>query len=909
MRSRPFFAAGVGVLLLSLGAASVVAQERKPTPGAYEWMDYGPVMGETITAEWPEGNVALKGLAVRLEGNSAMVFDTDLLRWSAATVDGWIDLSRTSRTSYKGSRPARTEGRQVFGTEKLAGWGRDGRFDGEEIGSGPLPKDWGHWRGYYVHGERAVLEYTVGETEVWEVPSAVEVDGSAVFVRDIFTSGSAEAMSVRVADVPEAGSVEALKDGILVAGGEMDYFFGVESRVKGVRFREAADGRVELEIPAHRGRARIRLIMAELPAGSEDSVGAVRREVRKLKVDLEEMLAGGPRVWEGAVETEAVLGEEDAAYVVDSIPLPFENPWNSWMRPTGFDFFADGDRLAMATWNGDVWIASGLGKMDLGKVRWERFATGLYYPLGLRIVDETIYVAERSQLTRLRDLNGDGEADFYENFNNDGLLHPMAHSIELDVDSKGNFYFYKNGNRVPEGVPEHGALVRVSADGKRREIVADGIRGSNALGIGPDDKILGADQQGNWVPTARVDWIRDGGFYGYRPHGGAGIPEGEYDLPVMWVPHKVDNSSGSLVFVKDERWGPMAGKWAMVSYGQGSLMTLFTEMKGEVMQGGVVRYPLSFSSGAMRARVSPGDGQLYVMGMKGWGTLVPDDGSFDRVRYTGKPSYLPVDFGVGPDGVRVTFSEKLDPATVRPENFEVQRWEYIYSSSYGSPEVSIANPGEQGRDDVAVASVRLEEDGKTVFVEIPDIAPAMQAMVAYKLGFADGGSAENAVYHTIHRLTDEDVPAARAIVEKETLKSAEQPAVLEEEVEEQPDASWAAFADGRELYEMNCSSCHQTAGRFGIAPDLGKSDWVAGSPDALVRILLHGKEGESGVMMPFGQMSDEDLALMLSYLRTRYHGEEPVSAEKVAEVRAAEADRKTIWKKAELEEVSRAAGN
>mgnify|MGYP006202591423 CR=1 FL=1 len=60
--------------------------------------------------------------------------------------------------------------------------------------------------------------------------------------------------------------------------------------------------------------------------------------------------------------------------------------------------------------------------------------------------------------------------------------------------------------------------------------------------------------------------------------------------------------------------------------------------------------------------------------------------------------------------------------------------------------------------------------------------------------------------------------------------------------------------------------------------------------------------------MPFGQMEDADLAMLLSYLRTRYHGEEPVSAEKVAEIRAAESERTTIWKEAELEAVSRAAG-
>lgn len=893
---------GFGFAVLANSGLGAPETKKEPGPGTYQRMEYGPVMGESIIAEWPKDNVALKGLAVRLNQNTAMVFDTDLLRWSAATVDGWVDLSKTSRTSYKGSSPARTEGRQVFGTGMTAGWAQNGRFEGApEVG--PLPKDWAHWRGFYQAGEQVLLFYTVGETEVWESPSAVEVDGGIVFIRDIFTSGSASALSVRLTDLPEEVSRKQVRGGLQVEGAETGYFFAIESSVEGVNFREGENGQVEVDIPAHAKEGRIRLVMAELPEDSTTARQAVLQAAKKVQVDREAILSGGPQRWQEEVVTETKMGQDDSAYVVDSIGLPMENPWDSWIRPTGFGFFEDGTRLAMSTWNGDIWIASGLGKEDLGEVRWKRFATGLYFPLGVLVVDERVYVTERGQLTRLHDLNGDGEADFYENFNNDGELYRSAHSLELDVDSQGNFYFYKNGNRVPEGVPDHGTLMRVSADGAHRQVVANGIRGSNALGIGPNDVILGADQQGNWVPTARVDWLRDGRFYGYRPHGGQGIPVGEFEPPVCWIPHKVDNSTGSIVYAGDKRWGPLSDHWVLTSYAQGSMMVLYTEMKGEQMQGGVVRLPLDFSSGTMRARISGGDGQLYIMGMKGWGTLAQEDGSFDRVRYTGKPSDLPVALHVSPEGIRVSFSEKLDPATVQLEDFDVKRWAYLYTSSYGSPEVSAADPEKQGRDEVTVTSVTLEADGKTVFLEIPDMAPVMQMMVGYRIGFADGGRAENAVYHTIHRLTDEKV-AKKAGEESGEIASAEEEQSVENE-EPEPGDAWGPFVGGRDLYTLNCSSCHQSAGRFGIAPDLGKSDWVAGSPDALVRILLHGKEGEQGMMMPFAQLSDTEIATLLSYLRTRWHDQDPISPEHVEEIREAEADRTAIWKESELKELSR----
>src|SRR5439155_4982795 len=99
----------------------------------------------------------------------------------------------------------------------------------------------------------------------------------------------------------------------------------------------------------------------------------------------------------------------DGPYTIDVLPLPDDNPWRSWMRPGGFDFFADGRRAAVCTWQGDVWVVDGLGGQS-GQLSWRRIASGLFQPLGLKIVAEKIYVTCRDQITVLHDLNGDGEA-------------------------------------------------------------------------------------------------------------------------------------------------------------------------------------------------------------------------------------------------------------------------------------------------------------------------------------------------------------------------------------------------------------------------------------------------------------------------------------------------------------------
>src|SRR5699024_7900233 len=109
-----------------------------------------------------------------------------------------------------------------------------------------------------------------------------------------------------------------------------------------------------------------------------------------------------------------------------------------------------------------------------------------------------------------------------------------------------------------------------------------------------------------------------GGFYGARRHGGKGLPVGEFKVPVAWVPHTVNNSTGFVIYAGDRRWGPLAGHWIMSSYGQGTLFEILLEKVGGRYQGGIVQLPeINSQSGVMRASFSPADGQLYMVGLRG----------------------------------------------------------------------------------------------------------------------------------------------------------------------------------------------------------------------------------------------------------------------------------------------------
>src|SRR6185369_10889427 len=211
---------------------------------------------------------------------------------------------------------------------------------------------------------------------------------------------------------------------------------------------------------------------------------------------------GGPAHWPEPVITQGATNTSatpDGAYVTDALTPPLENPWKRRVRFGGMDFFPDGTRPALCTHDGDIWIVSGIDA-TLQNLQWRRFASGQYETLGLAIVDGIIHTSGRDQVTRYHDLNGDGEADYYENFNNQIMSTEGFHEFvfDLQTDRAGNFYFAKanpvnGGGRGFGGgggngqVCSHsGCVFKVSKDGKKFEVMARGFRAPNGIGVHPN---------------------------------------------------------------------------------------------------------------------------------------------------------------------------------------------------------------------------------------------------------------------------------------------------------------------------------------------------------------------------------------------------------------------------------------
>lgn len=467
--------------------------------------------------------------------------------------------------------------------------------------------------------------------------------------------------------------------------------------------------------------------------------GRLVREIAPAKRhSLAHLTKGGPAQWPEKLATAGSLGA-GRPYAVDTIPIPFKNPWKALFFLGGHDFFPDGS-AAVCTMQGDVWLVDGLDD-SLQKVRWRRLASGLHHAQGLVIADHSIYVLGRDQITRLADLNRDGEADFYECFSNAYVTSPAGHDFicGLERDAAGSFYT-ASGNQ---------GLLRISPDGKRANVLATGFRNPDGLGLLPDGTLTVPCSEGEWTPASMICLVQPDAKR--KAHFGYGGPINKQppSLPLVYLPRGLDNSSGGQVAITSEKWGPLRNQVLHFSYGTATHFLVLRDLVNGQPQGAVVPLVGDFRSGVHRGRFHPLDGQLYVSGMSGWGTYAVDDGCFQRVRYTGDPVQLPRRFHVHRNGIMVEFTQPLPRALVENvANHFAQSWNYRYSSAYGSREFSPSHYGTPGHDSVTIASARLLPDERSLFLEIPDLQPVSQLHL--HLGIETGRYRD--LFVTVHQL-------------------------------------------------------------------------------------------------------------------------------------------------------------
>ena len=695
----------------------------------------------------PTDNLAPRGLVLNLGGGLWAGFDPDLLRvvalWrgegvtpAALAPGSYHDIGR--KTPGGQEKLPQTAGTVWLATGVHPGWQGGGPLDlkdprspapsPEEPGRGPLPPERGRFRAVHLLPDGAVLEY--------------EVAGVTVRER-FFPAGSAAAPGI--GRTLEIGPGPALR---LLAG------------------RAAAGVTLTLAAPAAQGGVALNLEqgmhVADVPARTAPLrftlLTGPGSRAPTLTGETPALTGRNRARWPEELATAVRPAETAAAFVIDPIGLPDPNPRRRAVRPSDIQFLPDGT-AAVVTLDGDVWLVRGLHE-QAGQPRWRRFASGLHEPMSLAVRGEELMAFDRNGIWRLRDLDGDGEADVHELFSN--AFGQTADLREFPSQIRpapgGEFVIAKGGQQATTQGKHNGSVLRVSADGRTATVLGYGFRQPN-IGVDPRSGLVtSSDQQGHYIPSTPLHVVRDGRFHGFLP---PFAPVEKYPAPVVepltWIPHPVNASALSQVWLHDARLGPLNGSLVHIGYNRPELFQVLFNRRGTEPQAAVVSITRGFAFPPLNGAVNPRDGLLYLAGFQvlGWGNVIDVPAGLGRLRHTGRPDPLPRELAVLDRGVLLRFGTALDARRATdPASYSLQAWSYRRTHKYGSAQYKA--DGSPGQDALTPSAAYLSRDGRSVFVAVPGLRPVMQLRVGWSLATAAGERLEENAYTTPRELTPFD---------------------------------------------------------------------------------------------------------------------------------------------------------
>jgi hypothetical protein len=411
-------------------------------------------------------------------------------------------------------------------------------------------------------------------------------------------------------------------------------------------------------------------------------------------------------------------------------PLSVLEPAEVVLEVGGLDVMDDG-RPVITTRRGEVWVVDGAYDDPPFDARYERFAFGLHEPLGAWWHDGALLVAQRGEVTRLTDLDGDDRADLFETVSEpwgvSGNYHEFAFGPEPD--GQGRMWVTLNvgfcGSLGKSIVPWRGWALIVEPDGTLVP-VCGGLRSPNGLGRNAAGDMFCCDNQGDWVATNKMMHLDFGDWHGHPAgdawYGTAGmlppIGEASWKPPAVWFPYDRMGRSASDILLDDTggAFGPFEGQLFVGDQYAASVMRVALEQVEGVYQGACFPFLKGLDCGVNRLAWGK-DGSLFVgMTNRGWWSFGTRGWGLQRVVYTGRVPYEMLDMKARPDGFTITFTKPVDRASAaRRGAYAMASFTYARWEKYGAPEID--------RLDHEIVSVAVSDDGRTVHLRVDGLRP------------------------------------------------------------------------------------------------------------------------------------------------------------------------------------------
>jgi hypothetical protein len=384
-------------------------------------------------------------------------------------------------------------------------------------------------------------------------------------------------------------------------------------------------------------------------------------------------------------------------------------------------------------------------------ITYKRMLFGLQEPLGMMVnpgkgFPDGIYLAQRAELSRLEDTNGDDRIDIVETFCNDWDISGSYHEYAFGPKMGGDGRLWITLNRPFGGGQEAKAYWRswaVSVDNKgKMHPVCPGVRSPAGLGANLVGDMFYTDNQGDHVAAGRLAHLKEGTFHGNpiglasanHPRSNFKIPFSGYPkrgmywgeavkvnpglaAPAVWFPYPSQGKSHTDIQYDTTggKFGPFAGQMFVGDLSTAQVLRVVLEKVGGEYQGACIPFRKGFEPPVFQMCWGK-DGSMFVCGAsRGWGGGRRPYG-LQRCVWTGKVPFEIHDMKVTPTGFRLTFTHPIDAKTAADvKSYAMNCWTYKYYSNYGDKQHQTHN--------LKITKAAVGADGKSVTLTIEGLSP------------------------------------------------------------------------------------------------------------------------------------------------------------------------------------------